>query len=950
MRRKRLLVAATAAAATAAAVVVALVSGSASADNTVIDFTGSYGPGAACAPRFDFPVDANTTTIDVAATADILANDIVLYLYYGNVLLGSSDTATSPEAVHYATGGVLATGTYSAEVCPFDDQQDNVNTNYHGSVVLTELPVPSPLPQPPTPKPAPPVSFDTSGTLQFAPATLVSAHYLCAEPQVTMERSLPSSQSGRLDPNRIYSDCPLTSRTQTCLFNRSTDGGDSFRLLFDSTCAARNRPTCQNLGGGDSEDEVNLYDGNLLLGDQEGATIQEGLATSTDHGDTFPAQRQWAITNPTTATDRQWLAWVDPRNASVGGQGLDAFYSWHMPGAGEYVVGVTTDGIPIPQPAPQIPFVGQSGQSVVDNTDGPGRGWIYLPFGTFPPLANGIAVATAAAPQYQSPAAWKTNIVTTDTRAIFPWVSVDAAGNAYLVWISNSGATAGQLFVSASPIGDSRNNPQNGGRPGTYWTPQTQINPSSIHSTAFPEVVAGADGHIAVAYMGSTDCAQGASDNCATSSHWNTYVDVISDASQLWKGGTTSVTVGQVSHRVAHLGSVCTSGTTCTGDRSLLDMIALSYDQNGRVGVIYSDNNNALGNVSDTTKNGAFIEFSKETAGPSLTGGTVSVSIPTGGRSDPAGDATWPNVAGAPNLPSLDLLGASVSNTGTALTATVKLADATTAGMARDLAAYNASVGTGQPAARLQYIVRLETATDVYHLSMEYENGTVRFFGGKVDANDGVQNGTNTIVGSRYVTDTGYPVTGTLGNGQIQMSIPLSVLGLNAGDKVLNVSAFATAAPDEADPTASVVVDSARTIDATPPFDATLAQFADVGVTIADSPDPVRKGHELTYTVAVKDNGPADAGGVSLTDPMPANFAFKSVSTSQGKCVSPTSKSRTLTCSLGDLASGKTATVTIVGAALQKGTVTNTVSVSSSSPGDPDSSNNSATATTTVTS
>lgn len=946
MRRKRLLGAVLVAAAATAAAIVALVSGSASADNTVINFTGSYGPGAACATRFDFPVGANTTTIDVAATADVPANDIVLNLYYGSVLLGSSDTATSPEAVHYAPGGVVPPGTYSAEVCPFDANQNNVNTNYHGSVVLTELPVPSTLPAPPSPKPAPPVSFDTSGSLQFAPATLVSAHYLCAEPQTTMERTI--SGSSGVDPNLIYANCPLTSRTQTSLFDRSTDGGDSFRLLFDPTCAQRNRPTCQNLGGGDSEDEVNLKDGTYLLGDQEGATIQEGLASSTDHGDTFPATRQWAITNPTTATDRQWLAWIDPSIASVAGQPLDAFYSWHMPGAGEYVVGVTNTGLPVPQPAPQIQFVGQSGQSRVDNSNGPGRGWIYLPFGTFPPLANGIAVATAPASQYQSPAAWKTTIVTTDTRAIFPWMSIDDAGNAYLVWISNSGATAGQLFLSASPISDPRNNPNVGGRPGTYWTPQTQLNPSSLHSTAFPEVTAGANGHIGVAYMGSTDCAQGQSDACATSSHWNTYVDVISDASPLWKGGTTNIVVGQASHRVAHLGSICTSGTTCTGDRSLLDMIDVGYDQSGRVGVIYSDNNDALGNVSDTTKNGAFIEFTKETAGPALTGGTVNVSIPTGGRDDPAGDATWPNASTGTNLPSLDLLGAAISNTGTTMTATVKLADATTAGMARDLAAYNATVGAGFAAARLQYIVRFETATDVYHLSMEYENGNLRYYGGKVDQTDGVQNGTNTIVGARYLGEAGYDVTGSLGNGEIQLSIPLSELGLKAGDKILNVAAFATAAPDEADPTASIVINSARTVDATPPFDATLSQLADVSVSIADSPDPAKRNKPLTYTVPVTNLGPADATGVSLNDTIPSHVTFKAVRTTQGSCKSPTSQNHLLTCSLGGLASGSTATVTITVLPLVKGTVSDTVTVSSASPGDPNSANNSATATTTV--
>src|SRR5207244_6620777 len=213
--------------------------------------------------------------------------------------------------------------------------------------------------------------------------------------------------------------------------------------------------------------------------------------------------------------------------------------------------------------------------------------WIYLPFGTFPPVANGIAVATAAAPQYQSPAAWKTTIVSSDTRALFPWIGLDDHGNAYLVWISNAGSTAGQLFLSVSPIHDARNNPQAGGRPGTYWTPQTQLNPPSIHSTAFPEVTAGADGHIAIAYMGSTDCAAGKSDDCATSSHWHTYVDVIQDASPLWKGGTTSVLVGEVTHRVAHLGSVCTSGTTCSGDRSVLDLIDVRSVQNDRAGRDY---------------------------------------------------------------------------------------------------------------------------------------------------------------------------------------------------------------------------------------------------------------------------------------------------------------------------------------------------------------------------
>jgi hypothetical protein len=37
---------------------------------------------------------------------------------------------------------------------------------------------------------------------------------------------------------------------------------------------------------------------------------------------------------------------------------------------------------------------------------------------------------------------------------------------------------------------------------------------------------------------------------------------------------------------------------------------------------------------------------------------------------------------------------------------------------------------------------------------------------------------------------------------------------------VLNVTAFATVAPDASDPTAPTMVNSARSVDATPPFDA----------------------------------------------------------------------------------------------------------------------------------
>ena len=827
MRLRLGIVAATAALAVSATLTL-LLTGSAVANNpTVLPFQGSF-TATACGTPFDFQVPSGTGTIDVVANATAPTDDILLKLVHNGTTLGTSDEGTSPEAVHYSNGGTIPSGTYSAIVCPSPNPLGPFTLmTYSGTVTLTDAAAPNPNPNPPSGGPAPAVSFDTSTSLTFAPASLVSAHFLCGEPQETVERPTSDSQAGRIDPNRIFVDCPLTSRSQTSLLQRSADGGKSFRLLLDPTCPQRNRPNCMTLGGGDSEEDVNLTTGNLFFADQEGLTVQEGLSSSTDHGDTFPAARQYAITNPTTATDRQWLAWVDPRNATVAGQGLEAFFTWHLPGAGQYVLGVGPNGLPLPQPVPQIPNVSQSGQPRVDNSDtSPGRGWIYQPFGGF--TNGGIMVATAFAPQYQNPASWQTTEVSGDTRSLFPWVAIDASGNAYLAWINN----VGKLYISASPISDPRNNPQQGGRPGTYWTTQAQINRPDLTSTAFAEVTAAKNGRVAVAYYGTSECT-GQSDNCGSNTHWNTYVDLLPDATQLWKGGATKVIVGQVSHRVDHVGNICTAGTTCgttctqltpcQGDRSLLDMMDVSFDSNGRVAVVYMDNNNALGNIVSSSggKNSPFVEYSKEITGPSMTGSSVNVSAASQTVSDAAGDATWPNTAAGTNLPSLDLLGASISNTSTKLTATVNLANSSLGQMGTDLGAYNAASPTDTKA-RIQYIVRLEAANDVYHLDAEYQNGALRFFGGKIDSNDAVQNGTGATVGSRYVTDAGYTVTGSVGSGSIKLSIPLSQLGLKSGDKILNVTAFATVAPSEDDSTASLVVNSARTVDATPSFDAKL--------------------------------------------------------------------------------------------------------------------------------
>lgn len=118
---------------------------------------------------------------------------------------------------------------------------------------------------------------------------------------------------------------------------------------------------------------------------------------------------------------------------------------------------------------------------------------------------------------------------------------------------------------------------------------------------------------------------------------------------------------------------------------------------------------------------------------------------------------------------------------------------------------------------------------------------------------------------------------------------------------------------------------------------------ADLGVAMTDSPDPVRRRANLTYAINVTNAGPSAASAVTVTDSLPASMRFVSASVSQGSC----SGTSTVTCNLGGLANGASASVTIVVRPQSLGTYANTVAVRSSTP-DNISTNNSATVTTRV--
>ena len=124
-----------------------------------------------------------------------------------------------------------------------------------------------------------------------------------------------------------------------------------------------------------------------------------------------------------------------------------------------------------------------------------------------------------------------------------------------------------------------------------------------------------------------------------------------------------------------------------------------------------------------------------------------------------------------------------------------------------------------------------------------------------------------------------------------------------------------------------------------------LAQgAADLALTKMDNPDPAPAEGPLVYTLSVSNNGPTTANNVTLIDTLPAGVTFQSATPSQGSCSGTT----TVTCDLGTVFNGGTASVEILVVTSGAGTITNTASVSAAET-DPVPGNNNASEDTDVT-
>jgi uncharacterized repeat protein (TIGR01451 family) len=189
--------------------------------------------------------------------------------------------------------------------------------------------------------------------------------------------------------------------------------------------------------------------------------------------------------------------------------------------------------------------------------------------------------------------------------------------------------------------------------------------------------------------------------------------------------------------------------------------------------------------------------------------------------------------------------------------------------------------------------------------------------------------GTGTITcndGSNLATGSANTVTFTV------------VLQVNSG------TPSGTNITDTASATATNVVPGLTTNTASSTVLVANANSADVAILKTGSPNPVTQGTLLNYTLTAGNNGPASATNVTVQDMLPSTVIYQASTSTQGSC---SEAGGTVTCLLGTLANGASATIHVITIPEQAGTITNTATIIADQT-DPNPNNNSASQTETV--
>ena len=623
---------------------VALLPGNALADNNAYSFEGQY-TAPACGPAFDFTIGAATRTIDVIAST-VPANDIVLRLYHNGILIVQQDTATSPEAIHYAPGVELEAGKYSAVVCPFGGQATVNPADYAGIVTVSELPLPALTILPPgstsNPQTVFPIPSFGAWSAKFTPAAVVDAQRTEGEPLIKVDAD-----------GNLWESGPWGFSTNMSFIHRSTNDGRKFHLV--STIGSR--PDAPP-GGGDT-DITTDDQGNVYFVDLEGPLTELGVSVSNDNGNTWrknPAALQQAV------VDRQWLA-VD-NGATAGAFDNTIFLAFHTTALGTFIYSSPgsqgpndpTGGVffqnSATNPGPLQPIAADAvcAQLRFDKVK---RNLYYacnegdhirVTVGHVAPSQRmGISYVNFNGPKTPGGG---------DVLSLFPALAVDSIGHVYVAWIDKTNFNLYYAFSTDE---------------GKSWSAAVRVNTGGAVTNEFDWAQAGGAGTLALVWYATDKANPAGSDGMpsslddlgnATKFPWYGYAALITKADT----ARPKIAQARFTGKPMHYGAICNQGTTCatdlSADRQMADFFGFDVGKDGGLRIVYNDTTNEF--------DGAGLHFVRQVSGTNVFGANVNgKAAAVNPVTDTSADANWPHYVpggAGPNLPHLDLTRLRVSN------------------------------------------------------------------------------------------------------------------------------------------------------------------------------------------------------------------------------------------------------------------------------------------------
>jgi hypothetical protein len=195
---------------------------------------------------------------------------------------------------------------------------------------------------------------------------------------------------------------------------------------------------------------------------------------------------------------------------------------------------------------------------------------------------------------------------------IDPDIAIDKAGNVYLLY--EGGDATARMAVSRDF--------------GETWGEAVEVQPAGVGSVRFVAGIAGDEGKLAIAYLGSPDTDRD-SNFAPFWARWHLYVAFTDDA--LAARPVFRAARATSADDPLQLGGICTRGVACTGQRNLLDFIDASLTPEGRVVVAYTDGcNEVCTRGGESTASRVKVAFAE--LGPLLLQGSTNLATATSER------------------------------------------------------------------------------------------------------------------------------------------------------------------------------------------------------------------------------------------------------------------------------------------------------------------------------